>query len=188
MRITTNTEKKVVVSILEKEMKIYDDFIKACEIIKEAAKKWDGKVFNARFINAVNKELEVIGGDKFAQFVKLSRGFNGDVLKLLNRDRCTITTDKNGYESSHTVDNYEMFIEYDTDKLLVNGRLNAEAMRKSIEGRIEYMMRSIEQKQRAISEFDEVVAKVDELREMVSAAIKEFPKAFYTKFNLELNK
>ena len=61
-------------------------------------------------------------------------------------------------------------------------------MRKSIEGRIEYMMRSIEQKQRAISEYDEVVAKVDELREMVSDAIKEFPKAFYTQFNLELNK
>ena len=81
MRLTTHTPtKNVVISILHKEMKIYDDFIKACEIIKEAAKKWDGKVFNARFINAVNKELEVIGGDKFAQFVKISRGFNGDVL------------------------------------------------------------------------------------------------------------
>ena len=42
--------------------------------------------------------------------------------------------------------------------------------------------------QRAISEYDKVVAKVEELREMVSAAIKEFPKAFYTQFNLELNK
>ena len=50
------------------------------------------------------------------------------------------------------------------------------------------MMRSIEQKQRAISEYDKVVAKVEELREMVSDAIKEFPKAFYTQFNLELNK
>lgn len=188
MRLTTHTDKNVVISILQKEMKIYDDFIKACEIIKEAAKKWDGKVFNARFINAVNKELEVIGGDKFAQFVKISRGFNDDVLKLFNRDRYTITTDKSGYESSHTADNYELVIEYDTDKLLVNGRLNAESLRKSIEGRIEYMMRSIEQKQRAISEYDNVVAKVEELREMVSAAIKEFPKAFYTQFNLELNK
>ena len=188
MRLTTHTDKNVVVSILEKEMKIYDDFIKACEIIKESSKKWDGKVFNARFINAVNKELEVIGGDKFAQFVKLSRGFNGDVLELFNRDRYTITTDKSGYESPHTADNYKLVIEYDTDKLLVNGRLNAEALRKSIEGRIEYMMRSIEQKQRAISEYDKVVAKVEELREMVSAAIKEFPKAFYTQFSLELNK
>lgn len=188
MRLTTHTDKNVVISILQKEMKIYDDFIKACEIIKEASKKWDGNVFNARFINAVNKELEVIGGDKFAQFVKLSRGFNGDVLELFNRDRYIITTDKSGYESSHTADNYELVIEYDTDKLLVNGRLNAEALRKSIEGRIEYMMRSIEQNQRAISEYDKVVAKVEELREMVSAAIKEFPKAFYTQFNLELNK
>lgn len=188
MRLTTNTDKKVVVSILEKEVKIYEDFIKACQIIKAEAAKWDGKVFNKRFVNAVNKELEVIGGDKFAQFVKLSRGFNDDALKLFNRDRYTITTDKSGYESSHTADNYELVIEYDTDKLLVNGRLNADAMRKSIEGRIEYMMRSIEQKQRAISEYDKVVKKVEELREIVSDAIKEFPKAFYTQFNLELNK
>lgn len=175
------SDKESFVAIESKEAKIYEDFIKACEIIKAEAAKWDGKVFNKRFINAMNPKLAAIGGDEqYTQFVTLSRDeYNG--LELFNRDRCTVVGNH-----AHYAQNY--VIRLASSKFIVDGRINADVLCNFISEYIGYMKKSIEQKQRAIQEFDKVVDKVEELRRMVNDAIKDFPTPFYTKFNLEIGR
>lgn len=177
----------------EQQVKAYNDAIKALEAAKTLADKFDGKVINKRFANALNEVSEqTFGGKQMVIFSIQQQGYdysykqNVVQIELYLTDRCKCYDGGCVYIGNDRVHVYE--VSHDS-KCYVNadGRLDKEMYLKALDKQIDGCKKSVEEYQKCIDHFDEYINKVKEFNKKLDELKKEIPSPMgISTYKLEL--
>lgn len=169
----------------QQQVKNYQDAIKAFEVAATLADKFDGKVMNKRFIDALNNAAEEAFGDKKVHFSFYDYGMSHSLNQCVKEidvycyDRC-----KNFDGGCVYIDNYTHRL-YEVDNVkgpcYINkeGRLVKEIFLKAIEKKIADLKKSIDEYQYCADNFDAILDKIREENKRIDALRKEIPRPMY---------
>lgn len=148
------------------------DKILAYEILKEVATKFNGKVFNKKFINETNEEIKNKLGLEHTNFYV--NEYNGLDLWCRDNDHYRVGDYTCAY--IHYTCGISQFI---NSKTVVDKRIVASEMHTMIDNRIEYNKKSIykmkntlENLDSYIEEFNNIQKQIDDWKNKVSGELK----------------
>lgn len=165
----------------EQQVKAYNDAIKALEVAKTLADKFDGKVINKRFTNALNEATNAFFGKNNVVIFSLepthydwSHKQNVTQIKLYLSDRCKC------YEGGCVYIDYDKVHVYELSSdsecyVNADGRLNKEIYLKALDKQIENCKDAIHNFQLCIDHFDEYLNKVKDFNKKLEELKKEIP-------------
>lgn len=165
----------------EQQVKAYNDAIKALEVAKTLADKFDGKVINKRFTKALNEASDNFFGKERQVIFSISpvhydwsHKQNITQIELYLSDRCKC------YEGGCVYIDYDRVHVYELSndsECYVNaeGRLNKEVFLKALDKQIENCKDAISKFQLCIDHFDEYLNKVKDFNKKLEELKKEIP-------------
>lgn len=154
----------------KKQVKVYNDAIKALETIKPLADKFDGKVINKRFKDALNdicKDIDVafsIDEKGYNRYAKV----NEKIIVMRLTDRSFPTSEVScGYIDE---DRFEIW-QVDNEKFYINGdgRLAKDIFIQAVDRMIDVVNERIAQYQDCIDNFDAYMDEVRKVNETIKA-------------------
>ena len=170
----TNKEDFIKNAKLEKS--IYEDFIKAIEVIKDAAKRFDGKVIDKRFINAANEAI-------------LSAGLTCNRIKSSESQSVYISIDEwnNIVLRSGRMyyKKWAIYYENDEKKYIIDKRLNYAIFIEAANVTAESIKLYISNRENIEGKADLAIRKYKELNEYIKSFMEEIPAIFRTGVHYE---
>jgi hypothetical protein len=164
----------------EQQVKVYNDAIKAFEVAKTLADKFNGKVINKRFITAINKACEEAFGKQMVNFSLYNSGYsyshkqNVTELEIYLYDRCKCYDGGCIYIDNDRLRVYELDSNGDC-YINADGRLDKEVFLKAIDKQIANCKDAMGKYQYCIDNFEAILDKVREENKRLEALQKEIP-------------
>lgn len=170
-------DKNTFIELRKSEIEMEKAFIKACDVLIKHAKKWDGKVINSRFANAMDEEI-----NKVVKFF----GRNGATRKTIDfyieksyRDTGIFALRYNNRYN----DNCKGYIGWSTKVLcqpgyaqyINNNRLDAALFIKHLEKCKIQSSGLIKDKEEAIENIDKAIASYQELGKIIKSTLEGMP-------------
>ena len=164
----------------KQQIKAYNDAIKAFEVAKTLADKFDGKVINKRFITALNDAAKEAFGKQEVNFSLYASGYNHIrkqnivQLQLFLYDRCKV------FEGGCVYIGNDRIIVYETNNdgdcyINAEGRLNKAAFLEAMDNVIESCKKEITTYQYCIDNFDLILDKVRAENKRLKELQEEIP-------------
>lgn len=183
--MTTRVSKEVFTATTNREIEMYDAFIKACDVLIEHAPKWNGKCLNVRYTKAMDEEINKV--------VEKFRGMDGNMQDSItfgfdkdyngNREMRFRMIYQNRYirEVNSYIEYYETTIyqPYQGDKYITeDNRLDLKAYVKRLkEMQAEYRHR-IENGREAVKNINETIRIYEELNKTIKDTMAKLPNKF----------
>lgn len=170
-------DKNTFIELRKSEIEMEKAFIKACDVLIKHAKKWDGKVMNARFVKEMDEEI-----NKVVKFF----GRNGETRKTIDfyieksyRDTGIFALRYNNRYN----DNCKEYIGWSTKVLcqpgdapyINNNRLDAVLFIQHLEKCKTQCSGLIKDKEAAIKNIDKAIASYQELGRIIKSTLEGMP-------------
>lgn len=183
--MATRVSKEVFIATKNREIEMYNAFIKACDILIEHAPKWDGKCLNVRYTKAMDEEINKVV-EKYRDWNEntqnsITFGFDKDYngnremrFRMIYQNR--YIKEVNNYLSYNESTIYQPYQgeQYITE----DNRLNSEAYVKRLkEMQSEYRYR-IESGREAIKNIEKTIRIYEELNKTIKDTMASLPEEF----------
>ena len=179
-------EKKVNENVLrfQQQAKAYNDAIKALELAKTFADKFDGKVINKRFTTTLNEAAKTFLGNQVVNFSLHYSGYNCTMeqniieleIYLYDRYKCyeggCVYIDDDRLRVYSDYRQYKAYIDEDS-------RLNKDLFIKAINTTIDIHHNLMERYQYCADNFDDIMNKIIEENKRIEAFKKEIPSPMH---------
>ena len=170
-------------NLIKLEIKQYTRAIELIEQIKPIVEKFDGKVFNKRFENAIEKET----GESFSvNLVDWGMMYSRFEIDWYNQNRSIQSVEKDSFGYSHW--NYLSQSDFDlvgyprtceaVDVLNADKRINGTALLEKLDESVEYFKKKIEELADGLNKVDVWVEKIKELKKQINDLYHEVPSQF----------
>ena len=158
-------DKETFIENAKRENETYKVIIKAINVLTPIAKKYNGKVINKRFVDAVNKAFEEKGYKLPCQYypLRISLDEYNRVYFIANRP-CNITIYPKEYDKPYIIDK----------------RMDYSVFESAIEKTLKNAAEEIANNERCINSIDEVIQGYKELKKHVKDFMDSLPYKFRT--------
>ena len=158
-------DKESFIENAKRENETYKVIIKAINVLTPIAKKYNGKVINKRFVDAVNKAFEEKGYKLPCQYypLRISLDEYNRVYFIANRP-CNITIYPKEYDKPYIIDK----------------RMDYSVFESAIEKTLKNAAEEIANNERCINSIDEVIQGYKELKKHVKDFMDSLPYKFRT--------
>lgn len=177
--------KEYMINKFEQQVKNLQDAIKAFELSKTLADKFDNKVINKRFIDALNNAANEAFGENEVRFGFYEYGMSYSHKQYIKEIEVFCYDRRKCFKGGCVyIDDYRYRLdEIDMVKgpcyINSDGRLVKEVFLKAIEKEIAYLNKRIGEYQYCIDNFDAILDKVREENKRLEALRKEIPSPMY---------
>lgn len=158
-------DKRTFIENAKRENETYKVIIEAINILTPIAKKFDGKVINKRFVDAVNKAFEEKGYKLPCQYypLRISLDEYSRIYFIANHP-CDITIYPKEYDKPYIIDK----------------RMDYSVFESAIEKTLKYAAEEIANNERCINSIDDVIQGYKELKKHVNDFMDSLPRKFKT--------
>lgn len=163
------------IAILQKEIEIYNNFINIIPTIYKVIHKFDGKVINKKFGEALDNAVKVGDGRERKYHASTDYGYNGSfIIKIyFYNDRVKEVGDDREYPSWYRVSNSDYRFYFPKDNFIItdsgNYRVIADKMRETIIKEIPKLHAEIETIENGIKQTDEMIAEAKRIKAELDA-------------------
>lgn len=159
-----------------KQIEVFGKSIKALELAKTFADRFDGKVINKRFTNALNEASNQVFGNNEVVFGLKADGYN--YTRKQNIVELVFSITDTRYNAGYI--DYNKFIIFEIDKssdsyINADGRLNKDIFIEAIDKQISNAKESIRNYQKCIDNFDNYLDRVKQLNKEIDDLKKDIP-------------
>ena len=152
---------------IENSCKLYREIVQLIPVIRSVLARFDGKVYNKRFVNAINAEAEKrYGKDLFV---------TSDY--CIDKTRLYIYGHKRG---QYSVQPIMCFLELSDEK-----RIDSAQALKSCNDKYSEILQECAEKEAGIQEMPQIIARLDELHKLQEAIIKKIPRNLYYEYDIK---
>lgn len=168
-----------------KQAKVYSNLATVLNVFAEVANKFDGKVLNKRFSEALQAAIPDNLKDDWFVSIGTETLWDGTVKKsigIITTDRCQMYNVHNCVyieENRFDIQNNGRYMGKDVPLWLVDGkRINAKSFVENVLPMIEYYTKKAEEYSKCASHYDEYVAKVNEMKAEYNSWYEQLPWLF----------
>lgn len=166
------------IAILQKEIKIYNNFINIIPTIYKVIHQFDGKVINKKFGEALDNAVN--GKEKREYYALTEYGYGRNfIIKIHCYDNIVKEVgDDREYPSWYKVSNSDYYFCFPKDNFIItdsgNYRVTADKMRETIIKEIPKLHAEIETIENGIKQTDEMIAEAKRIKSELEAFNKKY--------------
>ena len=167
------------IAILRKEIEIYNNFINLIPTIYKVIHKFDGKVINKKFGEALNEAVKG-NGSKRKYHASTEYGYNGSFIIKIHcyDDSVKEVGDDREYPSWYRINNNDYSFYFPKDNFIItdsgNYRVVTDKMRQTIISEVPKLHSDIETIEEGIKQVDEMISEAKRIK----AELESFNKKY----------
>jgi hypothetical protein len=188
--------KNIFICRKQKEVQMLRGFMAALEIIKRESAKWDGKVLNKRYTDAMTAAVENIA--KYDAFGRHQLPAVSVCFETTYYGERTGRIELKWHDNrAGNADNIAVYLEWDEvdvkyadcnenkNAYNVNGRLVYDKLCEAIDELSEHIGKMIKDNEKAINMADEVIQRYERINAILKAELSDVPKCLWGTYSVE---
>ena len=152
---------------IESSCKLYREIVQLIPVIRSVLARFDGKVYNKRFVNAINAESQKRYGKDY--FVTDTFSVDKTRVYIYGHKRMS-------YNNSPCL----CYIDLSDEK-----RISADKALKICAEKYSEILQECTEKEAGIQEMPQIIARLDELHKLQEAIIKKIPRNLYYEYDIK---